>query len=556
MANAAVVECYATLVDAFGSTAGRDSPHRGADYRRAAGAVIVAYETCTVIDSDAYSRYLGYSLVAQRARDGKYIGWSHILKGTRPGNGTVLQPGDQVGLVAGFGDDHGSSWSGPHIHTTEGTSPGHIYSGVNSDPAPDIAAARAGMAGGGGTNPAINYHWYKLTPDAMGALQEMLNALKIYGGVDGGTGPVDKDLGKRGVMGLQEVGKRWGYLAGDYEVDGVPHNLDQEAPSNYGFFLQRFAAAKGGYNGLDDGKPASLTSAHLITAAQRVIAEISGGTPTPTPPDPTPVRTPDLPVVPEGFVFFPDLGTSQGDFDFFEYFGKGGRHTFLKFGGGNAGDSPYIAPRYQDQLDRARAQNQKVGHYWFNGNKNGLTPETSMDFFAKNLVLKIGELVGLDVENETDTGTVAWTPEEVVRAIKRLRTYFPGLNGLLYGSDSMLDNPAWQIVWDLGWEPWNASWGSNNGDPGIPPTTSAPVAAWQYTSEEKVPGNYSGNPKVYLRTDGNMAKFDVWDRLGWQVPVVDPDPEPEPTPDDDTRDLFKQFLVDSSELAAEYAAKL
>lgn len=562
MVNADVVECYASMVDAFGSTVGRPSPHRGADYRRSAGQKIVAYETCTVVDSDLYSKYLGYSLVARRARDGKYIGWAHILKGTRPLNGVVLQPGDSVGIVAGFSDDHGSSWSGPHIHTTEGATADHIYVGQNSDPAPDIAAARSGTASSGGTTGVVNYHWYQLTAEAMGALQTMMNTLKIYGGADGGTGPVDNDFGERGVKGMQELGKRWGYLAADYEVDGVPHNPDQNTPSNYGFFLQKWAKAKAGYDGLEDGLPAGKTSQFLVAAANKVISEV---TPAPAPvvivPSVPVSVIPAMPSVAEGFVFLPDLGSSQGDFDFAEYAAKGGRHVGLKFGGGNASDSPYIAPRYKDQLTRARAQNQKVIHYWFNGNKNGLTPETSAEYVAKNIDLLIGEILAIDVENETDTNTVAWTPDEAVRFINQLRIRFPGVKGLVYMSDSLADSGEWDSVVALGWELWSASWGSNNGDPGTPPATDdwSNHTVWQYTSEELVPGNYSGNPKVYRRTDGNMAKADTWARLGWTVPVVvpKPDPEPVPVPSDNANDaVLKEFLVASASLATLFAGRL
>lgn len=566
MVNAAVVECYATLVDPFGSVnADHPTPHRGADYRRSAGQTVVAYEECTVIDSDLKSSVLGFCLVAQRKRDGKFIGWAHLLQGTRPGNGAVLQAGDKVGLVAGFNDYHGTAWSGPHIHTTEGSTAGHIYSGQNTDPAPDIAAARAGTAAGPGNGAATNFHWWQLTADCMYDLQRMMNALKIYGGVDGGTGPEDKDFGERSVKGMQELGKRWGFLAGDYGVDGVPHNADQNAPSNYGFFLQRWAKAKAGYDGLEDGLPGAYTSGFLSKAANIVIAEVTGGTtPPPVVVPPADVRIPDLPASPEGFLFFPDLGSSQGDFDFAEYNVAGGRNVALKFGGGNASDSPYIAPRWQDQLLRARAQQLNILHYWFNGNKNGVTPESSADFMATHIDLVIGEMVGVDVENETDTGTIAWTPDEVVRFIKQLRTHRPGINGLVYGSDSLLDNPAWAPVWALGWAPWDASWGSNNGDPGTPPTTSAAIQAWQYTSEETVPGNYSGNPKVYRRTDGNLGKLDTWPKFGWQVPVVTPpdpdpipDPDPEPTPDDgELRDAFQNFLKDLSQLSTEYATSL
>jgi len=567
MVNEEVAECYAVMVEKFGSMINRPSAHRGADYRRAAGKTIVAYETCTVVNSDFYSKILGYSLVAKRHRDGKYIGWAHLVKGTRPGNGTVLNPGNSCGIVAGYGDDHGSAWSGPHIHTTEGSTENHIYSGQNTDPAPDIAAAVSGgsVSAGGNLTAIINFHWYKLTPEAMGALQNMMNVLNIYGGVDGGRGPVDNDFGEQSVKGMQELGKRWGFLAADYEVDGVPHNPDQNAPSNYGFFLQKWVKDKVGYSGLEDGLPAGLTSASLVEAANKVISEVTSevviAPPVIIPPVIIPpvvnVTIPAIPSAPEGFVFLPDLGSSQGDFDFAEYASVGGRHVGLKFGGGNASDSPYIAPRYVDQLSRARAQELKLIHYWFNGNKNGLTPETSADYFAENIDLKLGEIVALDVENETATKTTAWTPNEVVRYIKQLRTYFPGINGLVYMSDGLADLGDWEEVVDLGWELWSASWGGNNGEPGTPPTTDdwSVFTVWQYTSVETVAGNYSGNPKVYRDTDGNLAKVDTWTRLGWTVPVViEPEPEPEINQGDNL--VVKAFLESLGLLAVGFARKL
>jgi hypothetical protein len=141
MANAAVAQCYATLVEVFGSMKNRLSPHRGSDYKAKAGQKIVAYEECTVVSSDSKTNILGHYLVAKRKRDNKYIGWAHVRVGTRPALGTVLMPGDSVGLVAGADDFHGSAWSGPHIHTTEGLTIDHIRYGIVTDPAPDIAEA-------------------------------------------------------------------------------------------------------------------------------------------------------------------------------------------------------------------------------------------------------------------------------------------------------------------------------------------------------------------------------------------------------------------------------
>lgn len=141
MSNAAVAECYATLVEVFGSTTNRPNPHRGADYKAKAGQTIVAYEECTIVSSDSKSNILGHYVVAKRKRDNKHIGWAHVRVGTRPNVGTVIKPGGSVGIVAGPKDFHGSAWTGPHIHTTEGWTLDHIRYGTVSDPAPDIATA-------------------------------------------------------------------------------------------------------------------------------------------------------------------------------------------------------------------------------------------------------------------------------------------------------------------------------------------------------------------------------------------------------------------------------
>lgn len=573
MVNAAVAECYATLVDPFGSVnEAHKTPHRGSDYRRAAGQVIVAYEECTVVVSDKYSSILGFYLVAKRKRDGKYIGWAHILKGTRPNNGDVLKAGDKVGLVAGFNDDHGSAWTGPHIHTTEGDTVEAITNGVVSNPAPDIAAAVKGIDPAGlGISALVNYHWYKLSADAMGAMQAMMTELGVY------NGAVDKDFGSKSVMGMQALGKMWNYLPGDYVVDGVPHNLDQEAPSAYGLFLQQWAKDQAGYDGDLDGLPAGLSSQFIKLAAERVTREHKVPAPPVVITPPPVVETPKtvIPMVAEGFLFFPDLGTSQGNFNFAEYASAGGRYAAVKMGGSNTSDAPYIAPRYEDQRDRARAQQIQLIHYWFNGAKNGLTPETSADYVASKIDLKPGEILALDVEGETATGTAAWTPEEVVRYIRQLQTHFPEVKGLVYMSDSLADSGEWDAVVALGWELWSASWSSNNGEPGTPPETDdwPNFTVWQYTSKETVPGNGSND------TDGNMGKADTWARLGWRVPVVvtepEPTPEPEPVPDPIPKpepepepgptpkpvdpaieQTVFDFLADLSRLSAEYAVEL
>lgn len=538
MANAAVVECYATLTDPFNSTIGRASPHRGADYRRGAGQVVVAYEECIVTNSNIYSSFLGYCVTATRVRDGRAIGWAHLILGTRPNDGDRLYPGDQVGLAAGWGDNPGSSWSGPHIHTTEddGNDWEHIWAGQNSDPAPDIQAAKNGTAGGGGSSTPglVNYEWYDLTNDAMLAIQKMLTAHKLYSANEDGV------FGPASVTAFQEFFKIHGYLPADYVADGVPHNWDQEAPSSYGYACQNWAAAYG-YDGLMDGLPGNYTSEFLVKAANAYKAYLdSVNAPPPVVvPVPPAVDIPVLPPAPEGYFFLPDLGSSQGDFDFQEYFDKGGRYSGIKFGGGNASDSPYIAPQYKDQLDRARAAGvvQNI-HYWFNGRENGVTPESSADFFQFNSGFRPGDVAAMDIEREDDTDTDPWTVDEAVRYVIQLRKHYPGIKGLFYLSLSLYNALDWSPLEDLGWLPWIASWGRNSGDPEASANPVGDEIIWQYTSKEKVPGNYSGAPRVYGDTDGNLARKDLFDLLGWVVPI-----QPDPGTDPDEPELPEEELI-------------
>jgi len=560
MANAAVVDCYATLTDAFGSIIGRTSPHRGADYRRSAGQPVVAYEECIVTNSDIYSSYLGYCVTATRVRDGRAIGWAHLRVGTRPANGTRLYPGDQVGIVAGWGENPGSSWSGPHIHTTEDDANDweHIWAGQNSDPAPDIQAAKNGTAGGSGTaTPGlVNYAWYGLTKEAMLAVQQMLTVHKLYS--------LDEDgvFGPGSVKAFQEFFKIHGFLPGDYDADGIPHNLDQEAPSAYGFACQDWATGYG-YDGKRDGLPANYTSEFLVKAANAYKAHLLS-TQAPPPvvvPVPPAVLIPEFPPAPEGYFFLPDLGSSQGGFDFQEYFSKGGRHAGLKFGGGNASDSPYIAPRYKDQFDRAMlAGVDKLLHYWFNGRENGVTPESSADFFFANSNFRPGHVMAIDIEREDDTDTDPWTVDEAVRYVLRSRVHYPGVKGLFYLSLSLYNAFDWSPLEDLGWLPWLASWGRNSGDPEATANPVGDEIIWQYTSKEKVPGNYSGSPRTYGDTDGNLARNDLFEVLGWVVPTqpdpgTDPEPEPEPT-DSVSKAFLIEYLDAQAQLNAEFAAGL
>lgn len=521
--------------DNFGATADRPNPHRGQDVLPG-GQDFPAWVNGVVVFAGSQS-CLGNVVTIQNDDDGYFIGVSHLAN-------IKVHAGQRVSIGTPLGNigNTGSCSDGRHAHITVSPSSPHPWTGEVIDP---VAYAASGSGNG-----ETNFHWYGLTSAAMLAMQQMLNAIKLYGGEDGGTGPEDGDFGERSVKGMQEYGKRRGYLPADYLVDGIPHNPDKEAPSNYGFFLQGWARDDAGYDGLQDGLPAGYTSEFLVTAANKVKAGAV------TPPEPEPSPTPKLPDTPAGFEFMPDIATSQSSFDFAEYAAAGGAWVAIKMGGGNASDSPYIAPAYLDQLNRARANHQKVVHYWFNGRENGLTPEKSADFFYANMPLIEGDIIALDIEDETATNTKAYTPAEAVAFAKRMAVHYPGIKGLAYMSDSLADSGEWDELVALGWQLWSASWGDNDGNPNTPPTTDdwPFYLVWQYTSEEIVPGNYKvvNGKKEYQRTDGNLARADLFELLGYKKQVLPPDPEPS----DDTRELLHNYLMESAALASEYAALL
>lgn len=141
--------------------------HHGQDFRlpNGGGSVIPAYEECVVVESGTevtrgFTAILGWYVVAKSTQDGKYMGWAHLRRGTRPAVGAVLKPGDQVGLaangprpatnlspaVAGI-NYPGTAWTAPHIHTTLSTTIPGIFAGPTLDPLPRIQAALVSTAG-------------------------------------------------------------------------------------------------------------------------------------------------------------------------------------------------------------------------------------------------------------------------------------------------------------------------------------------------------------------------------------------------------------------------
>jgi hypothetical protein len=129
----------------FGEKRG-NSYHHGLDIARGAREDVPALRSGKVVRS-AYSSVLGYHVVI-RVGDKDYDGYCHLVQPAALG--TNLTQGQKVGALAGPDDLHGSQWTGPHLHLTNG--PGALDvlgTSATRNPAPIVNSVRTSIAGGG-----------------------------------------------------------------------------------------------------------------------------------------------------------------------------------------------------------------------------------------------------------------------------------------------------------------------------------------------------------------------------------------------------------------------
>lgn len=106
------------------------NPHRGHDVAAAPGETVPALRggRVVLVSELSASRVLGYHVVVDTGKGFDY--YCHLLVGTRPNVGDVLEAGDSVGLVAGWGDYTGTAWTGPHLHYGSGPNLRSVYEGT------------------------------------------------------------------------------------------------------------------------------------------------------------------------------------------------------------------------------------------------------------------------------------------------------------------------------------------------------------------------------------------------------------------------------------------
>lgn len=359
------------------------------------------------------------------------------------------------------------------------------------------------------------------------SFQTLLTRQKLYSGL------IDGKWGEMSWKAIQTYMSKVGVYTGP--ADGVPGTNTYKG-------LQGLAA-KGGYKGPIDGIMGPKSNEGLATYLNAELAKGTGGIPV----EPPPATAPGIPTLPSSQIFGIDIGSSQAGIDLSKFASNGGKFVIAKMGGGNASDSPYTSPHYATQVAAARVAKLKVGHYWMNGDKNGLTPEKAAQYFAKNALIVEGDIVALDIESID--GVTAYTPEQAMAWVKELQKTFPGIKVFFYMSSSVVRAGDWKAAAAAGHPLWVAAYNSNDGttkggEPNIDDWTT--WAIWQYASQvARVPG-WGGN------IDMNIARSDIFTKYAWKKPVT-PTPEPEPEPITDWKAEFKKLYEAQGNVQASFA---
>lgn len=133
---------YKTPGNRYGITGPFYGPqgHRGQDFvGNDAGTATPAYEAGTVA-LVRFSAALG-TVVVIKLSDGLFAGYAHQRADVPVKVGQKVKAGQTIGYIAGENDAHGTSWAGPHLHTTLGDTEGAVFYGVIHDPLPRVQKA-------------------------------------------------------------------------------------------------------------------------------------------------------------------------------------------------------------------------------------------------------------------------------------------------------------------------------------------------------------------------------------------------------------------------------
>lgn len=224
------------------------------------------------------------------------------------------------------------------------------------------------------------------------------------------------------------------------------------------------------------------------------------------------------------FIKVLDVSTYQAGLDPAKAWAAGYRAVYVKLGGDNI-KPRYVAPHYNEQVDKFRKAGFIIGHYWVPGGD----PVGAADFFVRHLrnLDKAKDFLVLD--NETlddgsyfnDAQAATWLREVEKRSGVSHAQMF------MYVGQSFAAERAWPLVNAYNPKIIVAVYGVNDGKRHADPNTGHVFThSWtghQFTSVGRIEG-YNGN------LDLNVFKAGSLDFAAPAKPAPTPAPKPEPKP--------------------------
>jgi hypothetical protein len=359
------------------------------------------------------------------------------------------------------------------------------------------------------------------------AFQELLTKLKLYSGnIDGVWGPMSWKA-------IQAYMKTQGVYTGP--IDGIPGTLTYKG-------LQELAK-RGGYDGPIDGIFGPKSNEGLSTYIAAELAKLGGVI---MPPNPS--QAPGIPVLEPGFMFGIDIARYQKGINLPAFYAGGGKFSLFKCGGAN-GSTVYTDAEYANFVSIAKdIENSQIGHYWFNGRAGGITPTDAAGEFLNRMILRPRDLIILDIEAETATNLVAYSPDEALEFAESIQAELGEVNFLVHYMSSSVERSAdWSANKAAGHPLWAAAYNSNDGTmsgggPNLVDTHAdwTEWQIWQYASQVgRVPG-WGGD------IDMNVAKSNVFDVFGYKAATTEPEPV-------DWQALFNELYSEVDATASKYS---
>jgi len=157
--------------------------------------------------------------------------YCHLLIGSRPDVGAVLAAGDRIGQAAGYSDDHGSAWTGIHLHYGSGPVVTSVTTGTTYNATDIVRGVLTSVAGSD-----VQSFPVPRTPEQETQMDTCYYQLQTPDGQPRVWGIFGPDCGEPGWCETSDLvtAQAWGKLYGTRFLDPTDGGRSNAAPTRVG----------------------------------------------------------------------------------------------------------------------------------------------------------------------------------------------------------------------------------------------------------------------------------------------------------------------------------